>query len=109
MDYNAQWEISGKLQSVLVACCLYVQVSRTVHLEVHDDGSMQGCDSQVQLVSPHPDAQAHTAQTRLPLQLSWGLQFVILACIRVQHGLDLRSHRACSGDENRKVSTADKQ
>lgn len=73
-----------------------------VYLEVHDDGGVQGCDCQVQVVPADPDAQSHTAQTWLPLQLPWSLQIMILACVCVQHGLDLQERQwsdACNSSE----------
>ena len=57
---------------------------------MQDNGGMQGGDGEVQAVAPHPDGQADTAQSRPPLQLPRGLQLMVLAGIRVQHGLYLQ-------------------
>lgn len=65
--------------------------SSAADLEVQDDGGMQGADSQVQAAASHSDGQAHTAQSRTPLQLPGRFQLVILAGVCVKHSLYLQA------------------
>ena len=65
------------------------------HLEVHDEGSMQGGDRQVQHVYPNSDGEGHAAQCWLPFQLPGSLQVMVLAGICVQHCLYLYQVASC--------------
>ena len=67
------------------------------HLEVHDEGSMQGGDRQVQHVYPNSDGEGHAAQCWLPFQLPGSLEVMVLAGICVQHCLYLHKIASCRG------------